>query len=1187
MQPRRLVQPAPWVGHLPFAQWLVGVHRPGMLVELGVHTGNSYCSFCEAIDRLGLDTMAFGVDHWLGDPQAGSYGTEVYDELKAHHDPLYGRFSTLLRMDFAAAAADIPDGAVDLLHIDGFHTYEAVRGDFETFERKMSTRGLVLFHDTNVRAPDFGVWRFFGEIARRFPSFEFLHSNGLGVVYVGSEPPTAGLAALLAAHREDEPRGRARAYFARLGGTMNDRLALEVVYRRVAELSGALDGAMLERDRWQSQARRAETEISGRIASLEEGAGRRALEAEAAAGSWLELDHVLRHLLGMDATGLSQALGRLGRASGEQNARDRHALKQLLTRLLAGVPLRPEPGFLHRFTRVAARRLGVLPTLPTLPAPIATASPPAEPDAAERAAIRASGLFDASHYALSADAQAAGVDPLVHYLTVGEALGHRPGPAFDPSFYGRRYPDIAGAGSLRHYVLHGRAEARLPVSRAERLSLPPRPRSEPALLMLVDGGENPLLSPALARAETLAGAGPLIVLARREGPAATALRRLTDEVIVLAADDDGADLEAQASAKRLEAARALRAVLLIDPTLHEFVPAFDALGIPVAAVIDDAVLAHSRNALYPVLRNAHAVLVHSDATRDELFGAFNVLARRQLVLGRPPVLPLPPAAPLGLDAAADATRAICSEGRDAHLVAVIGGETDIALLWALAAAMPGTARSVRFAWLGPDAPFLAASLSSSSRIGEVAAEPSIIGRPLGDRMEIVASLADSFILLPQADRMSPLAWRAVAAARPVVTMQAAGPLRDWLAADPAAHDAVLVPYDVAGAAAALVRAVSDGEWFGAISERLAAEAGPAQASRSLAAVLAEAEEVSRQVAEDVSVMRGAPDLSRALLVGPAGGDPIDALKSNARIWAVAAEREGIELHLRRPAPGFNPLAFHEARSGFEGDPFAQWLREGRPEGDWTHPCLVLEPGADRSATRVAIHGHFHYPDLLPDFLQRLARNRTPADLFLTTSGESEAALLRSAAKSYGSGSVEIRIVPNRGRDIGPFLSEAMPNLDGYDLVLHIHGKKSRHVDAAYGESWRKFLWAHLIGDDGLNALDALASAFDADPKLGLAFPEDPNLHSWGGSRDIAVSLAERMGISLLPRFPEFPVGTMFAARPAALLPLRALGLGWHDYPAEPLPIDGTLLHALERLLPLAARRAGFGFAAVHHPDAMR
>jgi lipopolysaccharide biosynthesis protein len=69
----------------------------------------------------------------------------------------------------------------------------------------------------------------------------------------------------------------------------------------------------------------------------------------------------------------------------------------------------------------------------------------------------------------------------------------------------------------------------------------------------------------------------------------------------------------------------------------------------------------------------------------------------------------------------------------------------------------------------------------------------------------------------------------------------------------------------------------------------------------------------------------------------------------------------------------------------------------------------------------------------------------------------------------------------------------------------------------------------------------------------------------------------------LPPFLDFPVGTMFWARSSALAPLLELGLTWDSYPKEPAPIDGTVLHAIERLLPSVVQHAGFRYATTHVP----
>jgi len=62
---------------------------------------------------------------------------------------------------------------------------------------------------------------------------------------------------------------------------------------------------------------------------------------------------------------------------------------------------------------------------------------------------------------------------------------------------------------------------------------------------------------------------------------------------------------------------------------------------------------------------------------------------------------------------------------------------------------------------------------------------------------------------------------------------------------------------------------------------------------------------------------------------------------------------------------------------------------------------------------------------------------------------------------------------------------------------------------------------------------------------------------------------------------------MFWARPRALAPLIRAKLQWQEFPAEPLPYDGTILHALERLIPFIAAHEGYDHAQTFIPGVVR
>jgi hypothetical protein len=173
-----------WLGHLPFASWIIKIINPKIFVELGTHWGHSYFSFCRAVKESNLKTFCYAIDNWKGEEQAGFYTEEVF-EFVNEHNKKYSQFSHLLRLNFDEAVCKFEDNSINILHIDGLHKYEAVKHDFETWLPKLSEGAIVLFHDIKETAPGFEVWKYWNELKSIYDNnFEFLHSHGLGVLQI-------------------------------------------------------------------------------------------------------------------------------------------------------------------------------------------------------------------------------------------------------------------------------------------------------------------------------------------------------------------------------------------------------------------------------------------------------------------------------------------------------------------------------------------------------------------------------------------------------------------------------------------------------------------------------------------------------------------------------------------------------------------------------------------------------------------------------------------------------------------------------------------------------------------------------------------------------------------------------------------------------------------------------------------
>lgn len=280
-----------------------------------------------------------------------------------------------------------------------------------------------------------------------------------------------------------------------------------------------------------------------------------------------------------------------------------------------------------------------------------------------------------------------------------------------------------------------------------------------------------------------------------------------------------------------------------------------------------------------------------------------------------------------------------------------------------------------------------------------------------------------------------------------------------------------------------------------------------------------------------------------------------------------------------------------AEAGLE--PFGHYVREGAAEGRYPNfrkyhegrsararaektPLFLLSRTKQSpavSAPSLAVHVHCYFVDVfeatIVDILGKL-----PAGfgLFVSVCSASAAEKVRTLVSGLTLGDVEIRVVENRGRDLAPLFVDFFEQIQKYDVCLHLHTKKSLEKEA-FGTNWLADLSRKLFASKTF--IQNTLTLFASDRSIGLVGPKPylpiRRFMGWGANHEAASSLVRTLGSAkaLPPQgaILDFPAGSFFWFRPSAFSAMRKLGLTSKSFPAEPIADDGTIAHALERILP--------------------
>jgi glycosyltransferase involved in cell wall biosynthesis len=506
------------------------------------------------------------------------------------------------------------------------------------------------------------------------------------------------------------------------------------------------------------------------------------------------------------------------------------------------------------------------------------------------------------------------------------------------------------------------------------------------------------------------------------------------------------------------------------------------------------------------------------------------------------------------------------------------------------------AKKFRFAWFGEgmetglDAKYslYLTDQIQRSELNEVA----VILKAVSD-MEGAYHESDILFLSSRLDPLPLVSLEAIHYAKPVVCFKSATGIVEYLAHDPLASFGIVPFLDVESAACRIFRLIEDGDLRFQVGQ---ASKKVTKSQFRFERYVAELDGIAQECA-----LKKQQEKADRLVISQSNlfdtgffSCPLSPQSSRDPIrHYISAYSSGIRP--RKAVPGFHPGIYEERNETKGRDPLAHYLDSGKPPGPWSFEVIHKASEAPRAeqSLRVGLHLHLYYHEMSGEIFERLRGVNRRIDLLISVTSLTAGEAVEQMFSRYSQGSIDVRVFENQGRDIGPFLTGFGKDiLERYDIIGHVHAKNSagrgngaESLTPAFLESiaqWRRFLYANLLGGEHAMA-DTIIQRLSTDDTLGLVFPDDPHLLGWGENLPYALELARRLGIEgSLPKTTfNFPVGSMFWARTAALRPLFELGFTWDEYPKEPVPYDGSLLHAIERILPFVVESAGFRSAVTY------
>lgn len=233
-----------------------------------------------------------------------------------------------------------------------------------------------------------------------------------------------------------------------------------------------------------------------------------------------------------------------------------------------------------------------------------------------------------------------------------------------------------------------------------------------------------------------------------------------------------------------------------------------------------------------------------------------------------------------------------------------------------------------------------------------------------------------------------------------------------------------------------------------------------------------------------------------------------------------------------------------------------------------------------SGSRFAVILFVYYTDLVDECIGYLRNFPDYFDIFLISSNSGLLDIYKDRIKLPNK--VSYTVCENRGRDVSAYLVGGIDVFRKYDIVCCLHDKKSKQLNSMKASDEYSYQCFHNLAASR-KYIENIIGLFQTDRYLGMLVPPPVDFAMFacvGFEMEANLKISQQLYSELkldvpFDDAPVAPYGTMFWCRGQAFSLLVDKKLTYEDFPPEPNGIDGTLLHAYERLYPMIVQNAGF------------